>query len=394
MKNDRDDLIYWIWFSQVAEIGRIKTSEVLLEYGSPRALFEQITASPAPERFFRLFPKLAEVHGLDSAKAILKDCRASGCEIITYADPIYPERLRQIYSAPPLLYAQGDIGILSGLEQNGAICVVGARKCADYGISVTRELTRGLAEAGVITISGFAVGIDAVVHEETLAASGRTIAVLGCGIDVDYPLKNTELRKKMLQGSGLFLSEYPLQKAATKFSFPIRNRVMAGLSDGVLVTEANLSSGSLITANRCLDQGKDVFSVPHNVGSCGSDGCNKLLKDGAFVVTNVNDILVELQSRYKNIELVPDDREDDEVEKSLGQSGEKPKDARVAGGAVDMEGLSENSKRVYSVLQSVPKELDSLVSELAMDLSDLLVSITELELFGLIKAHPGSLYSV
>ncbi|GHU85052.1 DNA processing protein DprA [Clostridia bacterium] len=394
MKDDLDDLIYWIWFSQIAEIGRIKTSEVLLEYGSPRILFEQIKASSAPKRFFKLFPKLVESPGLGGAKAILKNCRENGCEIITYADSLYPERLRQIYSAPPLFYAKGNLDILNELEQNGAICVVGARGCVEYGVNVTRELTRGLAEAGVITISGFAIGIDAVVHEETLAVSGKTIAVLGCGIDVDYPQKNAELRKKMLQGNGLFLSEYPLQTKATKFSFPVRNRVMAGLSDGVLVTEANLISGSLITANRCLDQGKDVFSVPHNVGSPGSEGCNKLLKDGAFVVTEVNDILMELQNRYRDIELIAEKKKDSSVERLLGQNVEKSRDV----GSIDLEdliaGLSDGSKRVYSVLQSVPKELDFLVSELAMDLSDLLVSITELELLGLIKTHPGSLYSI
>jgi DNA processing protein len=198
----------------------------------------------------------------------------------------------------------------------------------------------------------------------------------------------------MLRGNGLFLSEYPLQKAATKFSFPVRNRVMAGLSDGVLVTEANLNSGSLITANRCLDQGRDVFSVPHNLGSPGSEGCNKLLKDGAFVVTNVNDILVELQNRYKNIELIPDSEKSGGVENLSWQSSEKQKDVGVIGRSVDIESLSDGSKRVYSVLRGSPKELDALVSELAMDSSDLLVSITELELFGLIKTHPGSLYSV
>ncbi|MDR1260139.1 MAG: DNA-processing protein DprA [Oscillospiraceae bacterium] len=377
-----EDLVYWVWLNQAIEVGRTQAIDVLAEHGEglPQVLFEKSINNEFCGELF----KLKQV-SLNKAKSLLKKCNETGCEIITCNSPVYPRCLKHIYAAPPVLYAKGNLSFLNELEESPAICIVGSRKNSAYGEMVTKELTRGLVEAGIMTISGFAVGVDTVVHKETLLSNGKTIAVLGCGIDIDYPQQNIGLKQEILMSNGLFLSEYPPGVAATKINFPVRNRIMAALSDGVLVTEAKLRSGSLITAHRCLEQGKDVFSVPHNINTQGGKGCNKLLKDGATVVTHVNDILISLQTKYSHIKLDLNHEEEKELKSQKELPLLQP---------LDVSELSDKAIKVLSVLRSAPKELDALVLELKMHLGDLLSSITELELVGAIKTYPGAAYGI
>ncbi|MDR1354343.1 MAG: DNA-processing protein DprA [Oscillospiraceae bacterium] len=377
-----EDLVYWIWLGQIAEAGQIKTDEILNgQCESPRALFERFNSDMVPEGVLKRRQKLPP-RNLGAAQEILQGCLRVGCEIITYKDVQYPERLRQISAAPPVLYAKGNLDLLFELEYNGAVCVVGSRACTEYGVCVTRELVAGLVDAGVITVSGFALGIDTVVHEETLAAGGKTIAVLGCGVEIDYPRGNRDLRQRMLENSSLFLSEHPPFAKATKFNFPSRNRILSGLSDGVLVTQAGLKSGSLITANWCSQQGRDVFSVPHNLGNLNTVGCNLLIRDGAVVVTEVNDILAVLRSKYSSIKLAMSAAR----QPNLAEKHKTP--------MIDIAGLSVVAQKVFACLRDVPKPLDILVAELGIGPGELLAGITELELCGAIHVQPGALYGL
>lgn len=213
--------------------------------------------------------------------------------------------------------------------------------------------------------------------------------MLGCGLNVNYPLKNNELKEEMLSGNGLFLSEYPPNQGATRFTFPVRNRILAGISDAVLVTEAGAKSGSLITAGFALEQGKDVFVVPHNIGIKEAYGSNKLLKDGALMVLEANDILLELQKKYATIELTDSNLQETLYKQQNNQDTKKPQ----IKASVDLNLLSENAKKFYNSLEAEERELEYLVQKSGLALSDALVAVTELELLGAIKTLPGPKYS-
>jgi DNA processing protein len=209
--------------------------------------------------------------------------------VLTWDAPNYPPHLRQIYNAPPVLYFRGQIEE----RDEWAVAVVGTRRASVYGKEATRMIATGLAQAGVTVISGMARGIDTVAHRACLDAGGRTIAVLGCGVDVVYPRENARLAAE-IAGRGALVSEYALGTRPEASNFPPRNRIISGLTLGTVVVEAGLGSGALITADFAAEQGREVFAVPGNVFARGSRGVNQLIQQGAKLVSNVTDILEEL----------------------------------------------------------------------------------------------------
>lgn len=208
---------------------------------------------------------------------------------ITILDDNYPVKLKTIYKPPFVLFYKGEISLLS--NKNKTLAIIGSRKNTLYGKHVTENLTKDLVKEGIVVVSGLARGIDAIAHQTALNNNGKTIAVLGNGINVNYPLENS-LLKHELSDKGLIVSEYPDFIEAKKEHFPKRNRIIAGLSDAVLVTEANCKSGTMITVSRALEMGKDIFCVPNIIG-CNS-GCNMLIKDGAKLVECAKDILLDI----------------------------------------------------------------------------------------------------
>jgi DNA processing protein len=215
----------------------------------------------------------------------------AGVSVITWESEVYPERLLEVEAPPPVLYALG--GFTE--SDSWAVAVVGTRRATSYGRAVAEQLCTGLAEAGVTVISGLARGIDTIAHRAALDAGGRTVAVLGSGLDVLYPSENRQLARRIVdEGRGAIVSDYPLGTQPDAVNFPPRNRIISGLSKGVLVVEAGEKSGALITVTFALEQGRDVFAVPGPITSRMSDGTNDLLKQGAKCVTSVRDILEEL----------------------------------------------------------------------------------------------------
>lgn len=215
---------------------------------------------------------------------------------ITIKDKNYPEKLKHIYNPPKILYVLGNENILN----RTSIAVIGCRACSDYGKRASYEFAQKLSQKGVVVVSGLAKGIDTYAHkgaisslknlqEKFLTNLGNTIAVLGCGLDIIYPAENKELYKQILQNGGAIITEYPLGTKPLKQHFPARNRIISGLSDGVLVIEAKQRSGTLITVEHALDQGKDVYAVPGNIFSNCSEGTNELIKQGAVPVTKIED---------------------------------------------------------------------------------------------------------
>lgn len=212
----------------------------------------------------------------------------SKIKTIRIGDKNYPEKLMNIYGRPQTLYILGNETLLN----EKSIAIIGCRNASNYGLRSAYQFGYELAKKGICIVSGFARGIDTYAHKGALAAKGKTIAVLGCGLNVVYPPENMELYKQILIKGGAIITEYPLESKPERHHFPIRNRIISGLSDGILVVEAKKKSGTLITVEYALEQGKEVYAIPGNITSENSEGTNELIKEGAIPVTKIEDFMV------------------------------------------------------------------------------------------------------
>jgi DNA processing protein len=287
-----DELRYWLGFNLVKGIGPVKFQALLDYYGEAGAAWR------APEDELqrlgidqRAITALREVQAkVDLAQYAARVAQA-GVTLLTWQSPDYPRLLREIPGAPPLLYVAGKLQEMD----NWSVAVVGTRRLTPYGRQVTRELVAGLARSNVTIVSGLARGIDAIAHQTALEAGGRTIAVLGSGLESVYPPEHRGLVQKIVEGGqGAVVSEYPLETMPEARNFPPRNRIISGLSLGVIVVEAGERSGALITTSFAAEQGREVFAVPGNINSRASAGANRLIQEGAKLVTSVEDVLTEL----------------------------------------------------------------------------------------------------
>lgn len=287
-------MLFWVWLSERLGAANRDFGALIKLYDNPYELFHAESAEL--ERIEGLKPRTVELlsdKNLDAATKILEDCERLGVGILPYGDTAYPQALRELSDPPIVLYYVGDLP-----EFYDQLCIgmVGTRRMSEYGLRRAYRLSYELAEAGTVIVSGMATGIDGVCAAAALAAGGKTVAVLGCGPDVVYPKHHKRLREKIAE-HGLILSEYPPGTRPTSYHFPVRNRLISGLSQGTVVVEAGIGSGSLITAKNAILQGRDVFTVPANVGSPGAEGTNGLLRDGAYPVLEPEDIL----SRYRGL---------------------------------------------------------------------------------------------
>lgn len=285
------DLKYWLGFNLVKGIGPAKVQALLDYYGSLANAWQanefELYKIGLDKRAVANF--LQARHELDLDQA-LTQVQQANIKLLTWESSNYPNYLREIPTPPPLLYVQGEL-----LEQDRwAVAVVGTRRLTSYGRQVTRDLVAGLVQNNITVVSGLARGIDAVAHKTAVDLGGRTLAVLGSGLDAIYPADNRTLAQEITQGHGAIISEYGLGVQPEAKNFPPRNRIISGLSLGVIIVEAGERSGALITTNFALEQNRDVFAVPGNINSPASQGPNKLIQEGAKLVTRVEDVLEEL----------------------------------------------------------------------------------------------------
>ncbi len=291
--------------------------------------------------------------------------REDKVEVFSLTDKDYPTNLRYIYDPPSTFYVKGKILP----EDNVAIAIVGSRRATYYGLKNAQSLSFELAAKGITIISGLARGIDSAAHRGALEAKGRTIAVLGSGLNIIYPRENKKLAEKISQ-NGAVVSEFPLDTAPHPHNFPRRNRIISGLSLGVVVIEAAKKSGALITANCALEQGREVFALPGKVDSFTSCGTHSLIKEGAKLVGSVEDIIEELEP-LKFCRAAQT--------KSEGKAGIEPN-------------LPQEERQVYSCLSSEPVHLDELVQKVDISYGKLLTSLLKLEYKKLIKELPGKIF--
>ena len=285
------DMKYWLGFNLVKGIGPAKVQALLDYYGSLANAWQanefELQKIGLDKRTITTFLKTRQEIDLDVELARLERANIS---LLTWETEKYPSYLREIPNPPPLIYYQGEI-----LEQDRwAVAVVGTRRLTAYGRQVTKDLVAGLVQNNITVVSGLARGIDAIAHKTAVDLGGRTLAVLGSGLDCIYPADNRTLAQEIAQGHGAIISEYGLGVQPEAKNFPPRNRIISGLSLGVIIVEAGTRSGALITTNFALEQDREVFAVPGNINSPASQGPNKLIQEGAKLVTRVEDVLEEL----------------------------------------------------------------------------------------------------
>lgn len=280
---------YWIWLSLIPNLGSITKQKLLQKYKNPETIYKLT------------YEQLIEVNGIGDkiANSILDEktkkevtkhieyMKKNKIDIISIYDKEYPKNLKEIYDYPISLYCKGNKEIL----KQKAIGIVGCRDSSEYGKKCAQYFAYQLAKEKVVIASGLAKGIDSYAHIGTICGNGKTIAVIGNGLDRIYPEENTDLAKKIIETGGLIITEYPLGTKPDKMNFPARNRIISGLSSSILVVEAKEKSGTLITVDFALEQGREVFVVPGNINSINSVGTNDLIKQGAKIVTNYRDLL-------------------------------------------------------------------------------------------------------
>ncbi len=289
-------------------------------------------------------------------------CEAFGCEIVCGLDEAYPKQLRQIYDPPIVLYVKGSI---SKQDQSG-IALVGARRSTPYGREAARRLAQQLGGASVTVVSGGARGIDSAAHQGALQGGGRTLCVLGNGINRIYPPENRELFERIAQ-NGAIITQFPFNRPADRQSFPIRNRIVAGMTLGTVVVEANGKSGALITANMANDYGRQVFAVPGPIHSPSSKGCHDLIKNGAKLCESMEDILSEFEYLFP------------------------ASPQRASGHPV---ALSDGERQLMDLIQQGEVHIDQLVRDSGLSVSALSVMLLQMEMKGLLVQQPGQIYSV
>ena len=301
--------------------------------------------------------------------------REQGLDVLLWRDGAYPSLLRQIPDAPPVLYYRGDVSLL----ERPVVGMVGARDCSRYGLDMAGRLARGLSRAGVTIASGFAQGIDRQAHASALTGSGSTIGVLGTGLDLVYPASNRDLWGRMSE-AGLLLTEFSPGTPPDAHNFPRRNRIISGISLGVVVVQAASKSGSLITAMQALDQNREVFAVPGPVDSRRHDGCHELIRQGAFLARSAEDVLVELEPLLKSWR---------DADPSRKETAPAQKDT----GAPGLENLTQEQQQVVEMLRAGEcLHLDALTRSMGWESGGASRVLSVLEVQGVVRQLPGMYY--
>ena len=358
-----EDKLYWFWLCNIEGIGQKKLEAIINYYKSP---YEAFTSSiESLSNIEKLNDEDRRQIKLSKDMNRLKDSYAKLLSkkvcFVTKEEKVYPEKLLNIYNPPHCLYVKG--GLPS--KDEITIAVVGSRICTDYGKELAIYFARELARMGICIVSGLALGVDGYAHKGALDVNGKTYGILGCGIDTCYPKENIEYYMEM-QGLGGVISEYGLNVLPRAYHFPMRNRIISGMSDGILVIEAKEKSGSFITVDMGLEQGKQIYAVPGRINDELSKGCNNLIKMGAKLVSNVDDILEDFSINYKNLQ--KDNKKNDKL-------------------------LETKEKIVYASLSFQGKHINEIAMETNLSMMELTEILFSLELKNYIKQIRHNYYS-
>jgi DNA processing protein len=365
-------------------VGNVAFKALLSAFGSPRQVFD------APFAMIKAVPgiggktahKIKAFSDWENVEKEIENAERHGVRIVTLQDPLYPPRLACIYDNPAYLYVKGTLR-----DDDINIAFVGSRIATAHGLFTTERLCRELALRGATIVSGMARGIDSAAHRGALAGRGRTIAVLGCGLDIVYPAENEKLSND-IAANGAVISEFSFGVPPNAPNFPARNRIISGLSLGVVVVEAGERSGSLITARIALEQGREVFAVPGSIDISGSRGTNKLIKQGAKLTENIDDILEEILPQTGRMPASFKTHAGD----ATGVESTQRSSMFIKREPVPEESFTENEKAVWQFISHKPIHIDQLITSTGLTAADALGSLLNLELKGFIEQKPGKIY--
>ncbi|MDO8721934.1 MAG: DNA-processing protein DprA [Syntrophales bacterium] len=380
---DNPNLKYWIALKFVDGVGNVGFKTLVDALGSPQNVFQESINN------LRMVPGIGEktagqikaFNDWEKVEREMETAHKMNVSIVTFQDPRYPKALLNIYDFPPFLYVKGALR-----ENDINVAVVGSRAASVYGKFSTERLCRELAMHGITVVSGMARGIDSAAHRGALAGKGRTIAVLGSGLDVVYPPENEKLFLE-IAAHGAVITEFPFRTPPHGPNFPARNRIISGISHGVVVVEASDKSGSLITARLALEQGREVFAVPGSIDTAGSKGTHKLIKQGAKLIENVYDILDEilpqldrgLQAELPQVKNFPQGR--------AGQGKGTPTPA-----AAKFSNLTDAENSVLKQVSPGPVNIDTIIASTGLKANEVLNILLNMELQGLVRQLPGKIF--
>lgn len=360
---DKEQLIN---LSAIPGVGATRIRALVAHFKSTEHIFnasiKQLTAIEGIET--KTAKSIKDYSDFDYGTQQVNKARQAGIDIIDFWDERYPENLKRIYDPPAFLFVKGTLT----KQDKYAISIVGTRLPSSYGKVIAEKFAKELAQKGLVIISGLARGIDTISHWAAVQSGGRTISVMGSGLDHIYPSENKKLSEKIIE-QGALISEFPMGTEPDAVNFPRRNRIISGLALGTIVVEAGLKSGALLTANYALEQNREVFAVPGNINSPKSMGTNQIIKDGAKLITDANDVLVELEPQLKHF-----------LKHDEAKSKELPED------------LSELEKMLMSKLSNEPIHIDKLANVIGKSTAETLSALLPLEFKDLVKQLPGKLF--
>lgn len=383
-------LKYWVWLSELKGLRNQTRLALLRRFGDPESIFyadaDELLLTDGVERSQL---ELLENHDLAPADRILADCQRLDIRLLPLSDAAYPGRLKNIYDPPALLYCKGRLPLLDDLL---CVAVVGTRDCTPYGVACAEKLGFGLASGEAAVVSGLAKGIDAAAIRGALRAGGVTVGVVGNGLDVYYPYESRYLYEDVAS-AGILLSEYPPGTEPASGHFPVRNRIISGLSLAALVVEAPEKSGALITAATALEQGRDVFAVPGPIDAPASVGCNCLIRDGAGLVSDASDILREYEGRF-----VLNLKESREQPETLGYQARMAPEPKPVAPTLSLRHsdaeLTDDQIAVLKALSDTkPMQVDDLTELVEIPTRRVLSALTVLEIDQYVAQHPGKRYT-
>jgi DNA processing protein len=374
----------WMALALTPEMGALRIKRAMERLGTGSRVFEasltELEGVGMPARSAQF---VADGRALVAAEGEMKRVAEAGGSVIAFEDEEYPERLREIYDPPAVLWLRGSVELLS----RAGIAVVGTRQPSPYGAGMAELLSRDLANRRLTIFSGMARGVDTAAHKGAIDAGGKTVAVWGTGIDVVYPKENKKLAESIVASGGTIVSEYPLGTFPAPQNFPVRNRILSGMSIGVLVIEAGEYSGTRITARLAMEQNRDVFAVPGNVTNKNAWGPNTLIKQGAKLTASWEDVWEDLPSVVRQ-----------QLEDEIGVAGSDESKGRGSASLFEEPGgrpMPEHERTVFQRLRhDEPVQLDELIEGLETELgsAEIFAALFELELAGRVKQMPGKNY--
>lgn len=394
------DKKYWIWLQLCLGQGA-RFLEILEEFGSVEKLYSSniIDWKMSPSITAKRIDSFGK-YDLSDAERIIEECESYGYHIITFDDDAYPEILRTISNPPAVLYVDGE---LIDFNSFAVISVVGTRKASTYAIKASKIISKGMAECSAVIVSGGALGVDSAAHIGAIEAGGKTVAVLGSGLQSDYLKSNRKLRDDIKNSGGVLISEYPPKTNATRYNFPMRNRLISGLADAVIVVEAGVKSGSLITAGHAAEQGRDVFAIPASIFDKNFQGTNKLIDDGAYVATSPLAVLSHYKNKYGTLDLSKiktpyelineiKNTANAKVEKQISFDRIMEDRAENVKRQNETLSLTENEQILYNLLTEDFSLVDDLLQKSNIPVQNALVALTMLEMKGLVENASGKRY--